>query len=170
MVGGQDTAHGRRERCERFAAAVAELQRQHPGHNPATFTLVEGKGHTGLPDRDLLARLVPHVRSALPRQVRWEATDTVVRDHYWLQAPAPRPGRRIDAALDGQRLSVSTGGAGALAAWLDARLVDLTRPLQLVVDGVVSDVAPAPSLRTLCATLQERGDPVLAASWVVALR
>jgi len=30
-------------------------------------------------------------------------------------------------------------------------------------------LTPAPSLRTLCATMLERGDPALAATWIVDL-
>ncbi|MBL9079152.1 MAG: hypothetical protein JNL08_16740 [Planctomycetes bacterium] len=169
MVGGRDTAYGRRERCERFAAELAALQAQRPGHYPATFTLVEGNGHTGLPDRDLLATLVPLARTALPRALWWQPTDAVVQDHYWLHVPAPRRGLRLEAALDGQRLTVATGGAAAVSLLLDARLVDLGAPLELVVDGAARTVEPAPSLRTLCATMLQRGDPVLAASVVVPL-
>ena len=55
-------------------------------------------------------------------------------------------------------------------AWLDARIVDLGKPLELVVDGKTSSVKPAPSLRVLCATMAERGDPQLAASVLVPLR
>jgi hypothetical protein len=93
-----------------------------------------------------------------------------VRDHYWLRADAPQPGRRIDAELAGQRLVVTTKGEGAVAAWLDARLCDLTADLTVVVDGAERTVRPEPSLATLCRTLQERGDPALAASWIVPLR
>ena len=221
MVGGEDTAYGRRERCEAFAARIDALRREHVGFYPATFTLVEGNGHTGLPDRDCLAQLVPNVRAALPKQVWWEATDAVVQHHYWLCVPAPRKRLRIDAVLEGQRLSVRwcdhaaldslLVGADDAAArerhvaatlararaveaevWLDARLVDLTQPLAVTV-AVADDldvtlvgsaemrttptftaraarrVEPAPSLRTLCATMQQRGDPVLAASWILEL-
>lgn len=224
MVGGRDTDYGRRARCEAFAAAIRALQQEHPGRYPATFTLVAGNGHTGLPDRDLLAQLVPRVRTALPKELWWEATDAVVRDHYWLHVTEPHERLFVDAALTGQQLtvrwfdraafdeslrfpldagppvrgeSVSDAAAKAPAAalpaqaWLDARLCDLTQPLEVTLDvatGCVMDlnswgdpvvptfearrhtVEPAPSLRTLCATMQERGDPVLAASWIVELR
>jgi predicted esterase len=170
MVGGKDTAHGRRERCEAFAASLRDLQQAQPGRYPATFTLVEGNGHTGLPDRDLLATLVPKVRVPLPAVLTWQQTDGVVRDHYWLRADAPQRGVRVDAAIAGQRLTVAASGGGALEAWLDARLVDLGRELTVVADGVERTVQPAPSLRVLCATLAERGDPALAASWIVPLR
>ena len=170
MVGGRDTAFGRRERCEAFARQLADLRQQHPGRYPGRFDLIEGNGHTGLPDRDLLARLVPLVRVATPKWLQWEATDGVVRDHYWLRDASPRPGRRLQAELVGDRLVVAGAGDPALEAWLDVRLCDLSRPLTLVVDGVERVVTPAPSAQALCRTLRERGDPALAATWVLPLR
>ena len=170
MVGGRDTAYGRRERCEKFAAALADLQKQHPGQYPTTFTLVEKNGHTGLPDRDLLAQLVPLLRTALPTVLHWELTDGTVRDHYWLHTSEAVRGGRVDAALDAQRLTVAAKGVKGLTAWLDARQCDVGKPLDLVVDGAVSQRTLQPSLRVLCSTLLQCGDPALAASCVVPLQ
>jgi len=197
MVGGKDTAYGRRERCEAFAARLAELQKAWPGAYPTTFTLVEKNGHTGLPDRGLLAQLVPKVRDALPKRLAWEPTDGVVADHYWLHVATPKRGLAIDARLDGQTLScraldgsLALDASAGLEAWLDARLCDATQPLQLAISVPVDppcdsvggsrvaaprlevrarSVSPRPSLRTLCATLLQRGDPRLAATFVVPL-
>ncbi|MBM4060524.1 MAG: hypothetical protein FJ265_05440, partial [Planctomycetes bacterium] len=170
MVGGKDNAYGRRERCVKFAALLAELQKTHPGRYPYVFTLVEENGHTGLPDRDLLPRLLPNVRAASPQVLCWEFTDQVVRDHYWLHAGAPKKGQRLEAAIDGQRLTVAGAGGVAAEVWLDARLCDLGKDVTIVVDGVEKTVKPEPSLRVLCSTLAQRGDPALAASWIVPLR
>jgi hypothetical protein len=170
MVGGRDTAYGRRERCAAFAGLLAELRQQHPELYPYTFTLVENNGHTGLPDRDLLPKLLPHVRQATPKRLFWTMSDRVVQDHYWLRVAEPQRGHRLDAALEGQRLVVTGKAVAGAEAWLDARLVELDQPLTVVRDGVARELAPAPSLRVLCTTLQQRGDPGLAASWVVALQ
>jgi hypothetical protein len=40
----------------------------------------------------------------------------------------------------------------------------------VVVGDAQRTVQPAPSLRMLCATMRERGDPELAATFVVGLR
>ena len=169
MVGGKDTAYGRRDRCVAFDAKLAELKQAHPGLYPTTFTLVEKNGHTGLPDRDLLPELLPKVRVAAPKQLFWEVTDGVVRDHYWLRLDAPQRGQRLAARLDGNTLVVDAKDVPGVAAWLDARHCDLGKELVVEVDGSKRSLVPAPSLRVLCATLLERGDPVLAASWIVPL-
>ncbi len=170
MVGGRDNAYGRRERCEKFAAALVELQQAHAGAYPTTFTLVADNGHTGLPDRDLLAHLVPLVRAPLPRELHWEPTDGTVREHYWLRVGEPKKGQRLDGKVAGNRLVITTREVVSGTARLDARLCNLTKPVTIEVDGAVRVEQPAPSLRVLCTTMRELGDPQLAASWLVALR
>jgi Transglutaminase-like superfamily len=170
MVGGRDTAYGRAERCQKFAAQLAELQQRHPGRYPYTFTFVEKNGHTGLPDRDLLKELVPLVRTERPAVLHWESSDGTVKQHYWLRCERPARGGRVDAALADGVLTVTSKDVTGLQAWFDARGLDFGRELQVVVDGTKRSVRPQPTLRTLCATLALEGDPVTAASWVLALQ
>ena len=167
MVGSEDTRYGRRSRCESFAERLVALRAEHPGRYPGSFTLVPGKGHGGLPDRDLLAGLLQSSRDATPRHVTWRQSDAVVRDHYWLHANAPAAGTKIDAWLLAGAVMLSDLAQGEL--WLDARLIDMTEPLQVMAAPLDREFAPSPSLRTLCATMRQRGDPQLAASWVLPL-
>ncbi|HEU4417405.1 MAG TPA: transglutaminase domain-containing protein, partial [Planctomycetota bacterium] len=170
MVGARDNAYGRRERCEKFEGLLAELKKANPGLYPTTFTLVEGNGHTGLPDRDLLAQLVGKVRAVLPKVLFWEPTDGVVTDHYWLRVREPKRGQRLEGRLDGQKVVIVSREVGDAEVWLDARCCDLGKDVTLDVDGTTRAAKPAPSLRMLCTTMQQRGDGALAASWVVPLR
>jgi pimeloyl-ACP methyl ester carboxylesterase len=167
MVGGADTRYGRRARCEAFAASLGALQAAQPGRYPTSFTLIEDKGHGGLPDRDLLEELLGARRVAAPRHLTWRLSDGVVRDHYWLRVAAPVAGTRLDAQLvEG---GVLLSDVAEVELWLDARTVDLTQPLRVQSAPLDAEFAPAPSLRTLCRTMAERGDPQLAASWVLPL-
>ena len=50
----------------------------------------------------------------------------------------------------------------AATVLLDERLVDFTKPVKLVLNGNPTTQQLKPSLRTLCETLQRRGDPDLA--------
>jgi len=79
-----------------FAANAAAQQRFEFDRNlyPTKFTLVEGHGHGGLPDRDLLAELVPHVRNAAPKQLSWQPSDGVVKT----TTGCASTGRRRDSA------------------------------------------------------------------------
>ena len=171
MVGGKDTMYGRRDRCVAFGATLDALRAAHPGlYANAKFTLVENNGHTGLPDRDLLTQLVPLTRTSLPRALRWELTDGVVADHYWLSADAPVAGRRIEAKLDGNEVQFSCSDEGKVSALLDARIVDMAKDVVVVQGDTRKSVRPEPSLGVLCRTLANRRDPQLAASWILPLR
>jgi hypothetical protein len=172
MVGGKDTAYGRRARCEAFAEQLRGLKHEHDIDYPFEFLLMEGHGHGGLPDRDLLEKLVPMVR-ALPRQVSWRMTDTVIHDHYWLHVENPQPGMEAWAIAINNQLIVHKSDGCALELWLDARLLeDGAKPVELRVSPAkdCSSVPFAPSLRTLCSTMQARGDAILAATWIHAIK
>lgn len=177
MVGGEDTAHGRRERCEQFEAQLKALKRVHPDRYPTKFTLVEGNGHGGLPDRDLLAELLDHRRRG-PSQLNWRTTDSVIKDHYWLRVEDPKPGCQISAVGDGDG-QIQVSSPVAVELLLDARRVDMTRALRVIHALLprpgksvtkARNHQPAPSLRTLCQTMQDRGDPNLAATWILSLK
>ena len=106
----------------------------------------------------------------LPRALRWELTDGVVADHYWLSADVPVAGRRIDAKLDGNELQFTCSDEGKVSAWLDARLVDMAKEVVVVQGDARKAVRPEPSLGVLCRTLANRRDPQLATTWILPLR
>jgi len=177
MVGGKDTRYGRRARCESFENELAERKRWSPDLYPTKFTLVEDCGHGGLPDRDLLPELLPHVRKSVPKRLMWQMTDSTVRDHYWVSVAKPASGQFVDAGFmeDGQFMVFAKMDVDVRA---DARWLDLTKELRVghSVPPVTSKLlkiatyTPAPSLRTLCQTMQQLGDPQLAASWVFTVK
>ena len=97
---------------------------------------------------------------AVPHELTWLMTDTVITDFFWLQTKTPGKDREIDATCRGNKITVSTtSDVKSAAVLLDSRLVDLSVPIDLTVNGKHSEVRLTPSLRTLCETLKERGDP-----------
>lgn len=64
-------------------------------------------------------------------------------------------------------MNTKKGADGAIL--LDSRLIDFKKPVFLNHDGQTSKLKPVPSLRTLCETMQRRGDPGLAFSARVQL-
>tara|TARA_R110002072_G_scaffold46591_9_gene129027 strand:- start:72217 stop:74271 length:2055 start_codon:yes stop_codon:yes gene_type:complete len=177
MVGGRDTAYGRRERCEKFEEQLQALQRDNPRRYPTKFTLVAGNGHGGLPDRDLLQELVGNRRTSIPKELTWQPSDGTVRCHYWLHVEQPKPGAKISAAIT-EAGNVHVSSPMPVHLWLDARLVAMQSSLTLIqelqIGGGASaekggSVTPSPSLRILCATMQECGDPNLAATWILSV-
>ncbi len=102
MVGGLDTMYGRRWRDEKFRDEINQLRGDRSDIYPVTMTIVEGNGHTGLPDRDLIKDMYPAVRNPVPCELTWQMTDKVITDFFWLHTGAPGKQKEIDADLPRQ--------------------------------------------------------------------
>ena len=162
-VGEHDLMYDRLSRDQKFAAEVKALRGDRADIYPVTTEIKLGHGHSDLPDRDLLAGMTGIVRNPIPRELTWLMTDTVITDFFWLQTKTPGKAREIDATCRGNKITVTTTpDIKSATVLLDSRLVDLSVPVDLTVNGKHSEIRPTPSLRTLCETLKERGDPELA--------
>ncbi len=163
MVGERDTMYGRYDRIREFDQEIKKLRGSRADIYPVTVSIIAKHPHSGLPDRDKIAEMYPAVRNPVPRDLTWRLTDGVIRDFFWLHAPTPAPGMQLDVTCQDNRLNATvTTNATAATILLDSRLVDFGRPVTLQLNGQASEHKLQPSLRTLCATLQRRGDPELA--------
>lgn len=164
MVGEKDTAYGRYDRNVRFKKTVDELRGTRTDIYPVTVRIVEGNGHTGLPDRDTIASMYPAVRHPAPRELTWAMTDSVIKDFFWLRCDEAGKGRELDAILRDNKLALTaTTNLTSATVLLDRRLVDLGSPVKLELNGKpLKSVRVQPSLRVLCESLMRRGDPELA--------
>lgn len=169
MIGEKDLAYGRLPRCQAFDKQIRELRGDRQDIYPVTMELIAGNGHTGLPDRDKIKSMYPAVRNPVPRELTWELTDPVIRDFFWLAVPQPGKQQEIDATCRNNRVTVTTKGIAAASVLLDGRLVDWRKLVVFEVNGRVESMRLGPSLRTLCETLSERGDPGLAFACKVKL-
>jgi len=163
MVGDQDTMYGRIERVRRFKEEIEQLRGVRTDIYPVTVDIKQGHGHSGLPDRDKIPDLYSAARDSVPRELTWLLTDPVVEDFFWLHVPHPSKQQEILAGCRDNRVVVTANDrVETVQVLLDSRLVDFTKPVQLELNGVATKHAVLPSLKTLCATLQRRGDPRLA--------
>jgi transglutaminase-like putative cysteine protease len=174
MIGAKDTSYGRADRCRKLNDRLLALAKDDPAGFPFAFQWDPTKDHGGLPDRDHLPRLLLHRRDVNPRVLDWKLSDRVVRHHYWLEVANPRPGPRLKARLENNRLEIEVEGEGAedleIRLHLDARLVDSRRPLVIAEKGKKErSVALKPSMRHLLESMAERGDPQLARTILVEL-
>jgi transglutaminase-like putative cysteine protease/predicted esterase len=170
MVGEQDNAYGRRQRCEAFNEAVQKLKERDREDYPVELELKKGYGHGGLPDRDKVREMYPFTRDPVPRHVTWELTDSVIDHFFWLAVSEPGKDEGLDVTLRDNEARITTRNVGRFDLDLDGRLVDFDRPLRVTVDGKEEVVKVAPRLLTLCQSLLERGDPELAFTCRVPLR
>ncbi|MFK7960289.1 MAG: transglutaminase domain-containing protein [Phycisphaerales bacterium] len=170
MIGELDTAYGRVVRNRAFAARAAELAAEVAGEGDGLYPIevreIEGNGHGGLPDRDILPELLTWQRTPMPARIRWHPSTSVITRFFWLADDAAGRGRTIDASCADNRVMLDVAGPETMTVGLrlDHRLVDVTQPLAVDAFGKSFTVDLQPSLRTLAATMAERGDPALATS------
>jgi pimeloyl-ACP methyl ester carboxylesterase len=163
MIGDRDLAFGRLKRCLAFDQAVKDLRGKRKDAYPVRMFLKKGFGHTGLPDRDQLASILPAVRNPRPDSILWELTDSVVTRFAWLESPEPAKKHLIEATKKGNRFEIKLTGVESLNLYLDERMIDYRKPVVVGVNGqAVVERILTPSLSVLCQTLQERGDPSFA--------
>jgi hypothetical protein len=164
MVGEKDTMYGRYERNLKFRASLEELRGARKDIYPAAVQIIEGNGHTGLPDRDKIVEMYPAVRNPVPAELSWFMTDNVIRDFFWLRCDAPAKEIEIEATCKDNRLTITTStNATNTTVFLDQRLIDFEEPIALDFNGrKLRPVKVHPSLRVLCETILRRGDPELA--------
>jgi transglutaminase-like putative cysteine protease/predicted esterase len=169
MVGDKDTAYGRRERCEKFGDVIRKLKEDNKGEFPVELELKTGFGHGGLPDRDKLKEMLPFVRQITPGHLTWEPMDNVLTDFFWLSVDHPEKGQQFDAQVKGNTITVTTHNVKQFDLLLDSRLVNLDKPVTIVVDGKTQEKTLRPSFLTLCQSMARRGDPALACTCQVRL-
>jgi poly(3-hydroxybutyrate) depolymerase len=170
MIGEKDTAYGRAERCQKFNAEIEKLQKANPGEFPVKMEWIAGNGHVGLPDRDKLKELLAYRRDAMPKHLTWDMTDSVIDRFFWLAVAKPAAGQSIEAKLTGHAVTIATQKVGEFSLELDARLVKYDAPLTITLNGKKQETALRPTLRVLCETMQERGDPRQACACRVILK
>ena len=162
MIGENDTAYGRRERCEKFNAEIEKLKAANKGEFPVEMEFKKGHGHTGLPDRDKIKELYDYRRNAVPRHLTWEPTDNLITDFFWLSVAEPAKGQNIDAAIKDNTATITTVKVKQFDLGVDSRLVAFDQPLKLTLNGKTQALKLQPRLLTLCESMARRGDPALA--------
>jgi predicted esterase len=162
MIGENDNAYGRRERCEKFDKEIQKLKEENKGEFPVEMEFKKGFGHGGLPDRDKIKEMHDFTRNPVPRHVTWELTDAVLKDFFWLSVDKPNKGQSIDARIEGNEVVIKTRNVQEFDLDLDSRLIALDKELKINVDGSTRAVRIGPKLLTLCQSMMRRGDPELA--------
>jgi hypothetical protein len=162
MIGENDNAYGRRERCEKFNKEIQKLKEENKGEFPVEMEFKKGFGHGGLPDRDKIKEMYPYTRNPVPRHLTWDLTDSVLKHFFWIAVPQPGAGQRVEATIQDNKVEVATHNVKQCFLNLDGRLIDFGRPLILTHDNETQAHKLQPRLQTLCQSLLERGDPGLA--------
>jgi hypothetical protein len=161
MVGERDAAYGRIDRGRKFESLMEGWRKTYGGYS-ADFEFPVGVGHL-VPDHDKLAEMLKYNRDAWPKQLVWTQSDSVLKRNYWIEAPEPKTGGHIEAVVDGNTITIKTENQTELALWLDQSLLDLSKPLTVLLNGKTRKIKLTPNLETYCEGLEQTADPKLAA-------
>ncbi|MCI0637589.1 MAG: hypothetical protein L0Y72_32380 [Gemmataceae bacterium] len=164
MIGENDRAYGRRERCEKFADEVEKLRAANPRDYPVAMEFQKGFGHGGLPDRDKIKDMYAFQRNPAPKHLTWEPTDIFIKDFFWLSIQKPRRGQSIDLRIEGNTLTIRSHQVELATVWLGRHMLDNQQPLELRLNGKTAVLKLTQSFAILCESIQRRGDLNLAAS------
>lgn len=170
-MGEKDAAFKRNEIAAQWKVMLGDLAKREadagrPGAYPHLVEIHQGKGHWM--DRED-ARAVPwmakNIRVTRPKRVVWLQDDVTEKRFYWLGNDEPMKGDRIEAAIEGQTVTiVSASRAMTLRVLLDDQMLDLDREVLVKQAGERGERElfrgnVTRSQATIKRTLDERGDP-----------
>jgi hypothetical protein len=149
-------------------AQVEDWRKEYGGYD-ITLTAPEGVGHL-VPDHDVLAEMLKRPRNAFPKHVVWTQTDTILKRFYWLEAPNPVEEGHIEAKIEGNTITIKARKQERIALWLDTDLVDVKKPVTVIVNGVKKQVFTLkPDLDSYCEGLEKTADVRLATPYRIEI-
>jgi pimeloyl-ACP methyl ester carboxylesterase len=172
FMGGNDAAYNRNRIASERGAELDRLAREDAGGYVHQVKIYEGLGHwMNRKDAEGVPWMAGFVRNAWPNKIVWQQDDVVHRRFYWLQVPSetPIPERaQMVAQLKGQEIQLTGQVPTSLRLRLSDRLLDLDRPVRVVANGKEWFSGQVTrQARVILTSLEERADPVSAASaWV----
>ncbi len=174
FMGGNDGAYDRNKVARTWGDRLDELQKEDPEGYVHQTKIYPGKGHwMDREDAEALPWMAEKKRVAWPKRVVWYQDDVTHQRFYWLGVAAEeaRMGNRVEAAVDGQTVTVDSAEVRSVMLRLRDGLIDLDLPVTVVANGteVWSGVVPR-TRQAIVDSLQQRADPVTAATAVLTVK
>jgi dienelactone hydrolase len=176
-MGANDAAYNRNTVAEEWGKKLSALQKADPDPKtayPHVCVLHKGKGHwMDREDAAAVPWMQTFTRNPLPTRVVWEQSGRTHARFYWISIePADaKQGLRVVASREGHTITLSRSSPVPITLRLDDRLLDLDKPVRVVMDSktVFEDTAPR-TIRTLYDSLAERADPTSACAARITVR
>jgi len=113
-------------------------------------------------DSQAIPWLASKYRNLRSTKIIWLQDDVVHSRFYWLLDKTPKARERVEATLDGQKITISTSeNHDTLTVRLDDSMMDLNQPVSIAVnDNKVMTFEAVRKIGTLLKTMSERGDPL----------
>lgn len=162
-MGENDGAYKRNQVARAWGRKLDKLEAGDPGGYVHETHLVAGKGHwMDREDAAAVPWMAKRHRDAWPKRVVWRQAGRTHDRFYWLAVPeaTARKGQTVRAAVEGQKIVITSGEVGKLRLRLSDALVDLDEEIVVELNG--SAVFRGKVGRTVGAmhrSLRERLDP-----------
>jgi len=146
--------------ADRKAAEILEELKKKYGPYDYVYDEDKNTGHTNPPNLPNIWKwMFARKRDPLPKFVIWEPSRSYKNTFYWLKIDSPYSGTRIEAKIEGNKISLQTHIPG-LTVFLNEKMVNLDKPVVLEVEGKEKFNGLAGySLSTLLETIQDKNDP-----------
>jgi hypothetical protein len=145
--------------CDRL---LKRLGAEHPGCYRYQYRFYPRKGHS-LPGKGIAGAvkwISQFRRNPYPKKISWEPKRAFNRQFCWLRVERPRIFTRLDAEIKGSTFEIRTLNLhGGFSVLLNRHLVDMTRPVTVIVNGrTIFEGRVPPTLSTVLTTVAERVD------------
>ena len=163
FMGGKDGAYGRNKVAAQWGKTLEELREADPGGYDHKATIYPQHGHwMNGDDREALPWMIAKTRDPWPKRVVWKQSGRTHERFYWLQVPkgVAKGGQEIEAEVQGQQVTIQSGGAKEIILRLSDRLVNLDKVVTVNADGVeVFKGKLERQARVIWESLKQRQDP-----------
>lgn len=145
--------------CDRI---FKELAAENPGSYRHNYRFFPDSGH-GLPGSAVsegVEWVAKFKRNPYPKRICWEPKRKFNRQFYWLWVDKPQIFTRLEGEIEGNTVKLETLNInGGFSVLLNRHLVDLDRPVTVLVNGkrVFEGLVPE-TLSTILATVADRID------------
>lgn len=177
-IGENDHASDHVGSARRFKTLLDEAKQAMGGAYEYVYEEYAGTGHQLPPSAqtDTFRWMSDFVRDPAPEHVVWEPfTSERYPTHkhyqYWLHLPQTRSGMRIDARIEGNRITVETRKVREFTIFLNEDLVDLEKSVTVKVNGRQAFRGrPKPSLSAIVETYASREDEKMICSYRIDVK
>ena len=164
-MGELDAAYDRNKIAAEWRDKLAALQKADPQGYRHLVEIHPGKGHwMDREDAVAVEWMAEFTRNPFPKRIVWRQDDVTHPRYYWLAVDEAnaKAGAELRAEIDGQTIRLTSDDVQAATVLLNDEMLDLDKPVQVVVDDRTAFEGVIPrTIGTLARSLDERGDPAM---------
>jgi len=168
FMGANDSSYNRNGMAEKWKGLLSNLRKADPGGYQHKVRIYPGLGHwMNLRDAESIPWMAKFRRNPWPDKVVWRQDGVVQTRFYWLGVSKSDHvnGRRIEATVNGQTISLTAKNTKRVTVRLSDSLVNLDEELTVKFNGRVKFNGTVSRLKSeLSRSLAERADNTSAAS------